>query len=149
MKLFLALCSLVLAGPITFAHDEGHGPKLTDSGKYGGLVAPVVDLKDAKKGTKAELIYKAELVRSSDGTVRAYLYDKELKPLDLAKIEKTAKGILGGKVKGKYQTEKFDLKLEGNSFTGKMPKTSAKPYNLDFHFTEPGRTLLTAFDNLD
>jgi hypothetical protein len=133
----------------TYAHDEGHGPKLADTGKYGGIVSGVINLKDAKKGAKADLIYKAELVRTPEGKVRVYLYDKEMKPLDLAKVDKAAKGILGGKVKGKYKADKFDLKLEGNSFVGDAPKSQAKPYNLDFQFKEPERELLTAFDNLD
>src|SRR5688572_28141500 len=117
---YLVLSALIIFGmnQYSLAHDEGHGPKLSDSGKYGGLVSGVVDLKDAKKGAQADLLYKAELVRSPEGKVRVYLYDKEMKPLDLAQVEKVAKGIFGAKVKGKYKTEKFDLKLEGNSFIG-------------------------------
>ncbi|HEX4925187.1 MAG TPA: hypothetical protein VFV50_13930 [Bdellovibrionales bacterium] len=147
-KILAAIVAIGLASGAS-AHDEGHGPKLTDSGKYGGIVSGVINLKDAKKGAKAELVYKAELVRSPEGKVRVYLYDKEMKPLELAKIEPAAKGILGAKVKGKYKTDKFDLKLEGNTFIGDAPKAPAKPYNLDFQFKEPDRELLTAFDNLD
>ncbi len=148
LKMALATGALTISMN-AFAHDEGHGPKITDSGKYGGLVGPVVDAKDAKKGTKAALVYKAEMVKGSDDTIRVYLYDESMKPLDLAQVEKTATGVLGAKVKGKYQTLKFELKQEGNSYVGKAPKAPAKPFNLDFQFKEKSRELLTAFDNLD
>jgi hypothetical protein len=141
--------SLLLFGPKTYAHGEGHGPQLTDSGKYGGLVSPLVDTKDAKKGSKAALVYKAELVRSTDGTVRIYLYDTGMNPLDLSNIHKKAEGILSAKVKGKFKEIKFDLSLEGNAFVGKAPISPSKPFNLDFHFKEKNRNLLTAFENLD
>ncbi len=148
LKMTLAIGALAVSFK-SFAHDEGHGPKVTDSGKYGGLVGPVVDAKDAKLGTKATLVYKAEMVKGSDDTVRVYLYDSAMKPLDLAQVEKIATGVLGAKVKGKYKTIKFELKQEGNSYVGKAPKASAKPFNLDFQFKEKNRELLTAFDNLD
>src|SRR5687768_6712656 len=86
---------------VALAHDGGHGPKLSDTGKYGGLVAPVIDMKESELGAKAAVVNKAELVRSSDGKVRLYLYDAAMKPLDLKTIDKSAKGILGTKVKGK------------------------------------------------
>lgn len=144
--LALALALFAVNG---YAHDEGHGPKLTDSGKYGGLVRPVVDMKEVKKGTKASLVYKAELVRSSSGKVRVYLYDTEMKPLDLNSIDSDATGILGAKVKGKYKTQNFKLKREENHFIGNAPKAPSKPFNYDFHFKEGSRKLLTAFDRLD
>ncbi|MBI4346246.1 MAG: hypothetical protein HY553_05285, partial [Elusimicrobia bacterium] len=58
-----------------YAHDEGHGPKLTDQPPQGGVLTAVVEAKDAKLGPAAALVYKAELVRSDDGTVRVTLYD--------------------------------------------------------------------------
>jgi hypothetical protein len=131
------------------AHDEGHGPKLTDAGKYGGLVAPIIDMKDIKKGLHAEVVYKAELVLSSEGKVRLYLYDASMKPLDLAKFTKEVKGVLETKTKGKHKSENFSLTLDGKVFVGQSPKPASKPFNIDFHFHEGERTLLTAFDNLD
>ncbi len=131
------------------AHDEGHGPKLTDAGRYGGLVAPIIDLKDLKKGHNATVVYKAELVLSSEGKVRLYLYDASMKPLDMAKFAKGAKGVLETKAKGKEKTEDFPLTLEGKAFIGQSPKPKSKPFNLDFHLREGERALLTAFDHLD
>ena len=143
--LFLAL-TLTLN---VFAHDEGHGPKLTDAPKQGGVVTSVVLAKDAGKGTKADLIYKAELVRSSDGTVRVYYYDKEMNPLKSSSMKTEAKAILITEKKGKVTTQNFDLKYVEDHFEGKSPKPAKKPYNIDVKVMDGDRELLAAFDNLD
>lgn len=140
---------MLLASSVSFAHDEGHGPKLSDSGKYGGLVSGVVLKGEAKKGTQAALVHKAELVRSADGTVRVYLYDQKMSPLDLKNFDSKANASLGAKVKGKFTESAFSLEQKENAFTGKMPKPASKPYNIDVTFKEGSRELLTAFDNLD
>lgn len=132
-----------------FAHDEGHGPKLTDSGRQGGVVSPVIDAKDAKKGAKADLVYKSELVRSEDGTVRIYLYDKEMKPLVLDGFSKKAEGILSFKKGKKWTNTRFELTQTEGAFVAQAPKAGAKPFNIDFHVNEGERKLLAAFDNLD
>jgi hypothetical protein len=132
-----------------WAHDEGHGPKLSDTGKYGGLVSAVVLKADAKKGAGAPLVHKAELVRSSDGTARVYLYDGEMKPLDLKAFDMKGSASLAAKVKGKWKETSFALNVKENSFTGKMPKIEARPYNIDVTLKQDGKELLSAFDNLD
>ncbi len=136
-------------GRSLLAHDEGHGPKLTDEGKQGGVISPVIDKKDVKKGAKAGVVYKAELVRSEDGMVSVYLYDKEMNALDLAKFEKTAKGNVEIEVKKKYMTTPFTLTLTDGAFTGSAPKATRKPFNIDVYLREGGRDLLAAFDDLD
>ena len=80
----------------SYAHDEGHGPKLTDQGRQGGVVSPVIDKKDYSKGAKAPVVYKGELVRSEDGTVRVYIYDAQMNPLDAARLAPEAKGVVLG-----------------------------------------------------
>lgn len=142
--------ALALATASTaFAHDEGHGPKLSDTGKFGGIVSGVVLKADAKKGSKAELIHKAELVRSTDGTVRVYLYDTKMSQLDVKTFEVKGSAVIGAKVKGKYKETGFALEAKDNAFIGTMPKPEGKPYNIDVTVKENGRELLTAFDNLD
>lgn len=131
------------------AHDGGHGPKLSDTGKYGGLVSSAVKKAEASKRAKAELIHKAELTRSTDGTLRVYLYDKEMKPLDLKDFEAKGSAILAAKVKGKWKSWEFLLERKENYFVGKMPRPEAKPYNIDVTLKESGTELLSAFDNLD
>ena len=152
-KLILTVIFGLFYGSSVFAHDEGHGPKLADSGRYGGTVSPIVNLRDASKGTKAELVYKAEMVRSNDGKIRVYLYDSSMNTFDLAGFNKKAKGVLRAEIKGKFKKEEFEVTLEGHSFVGTHPKPPAKPFDLDFHFTQEmngkARTLLTAFDNQD
>ena len=149
MKTHLCLLLMLLVSVSAFGHDEGHGPKLTDTGKQGGVVSPVISLKDAKKGAKADLVYKSELVRSEDGTIHVYVYDKDMKPLDLAKFDKAAKGVVEVEKKKKTTRTPFTLKLEENSFIGSPPKASSKPFNIDITLKEDGKALLTAFDNLD
>lgn len=139
---------LSLSG-LTYAHDEGHGPKLADAGKYGGIVSGIVLEVDSKKGAEAALVHKAELVRSTDGTVRMYLYNAKMEPLILKDFQPKATATLAAKVKGKWKDVGFPLELKDNSFTGKMPKPHGKPFNIDVVLTENGKKLLTAFDNLD
>ena len=132
-----------------FAHDEGHGPMLSDTGKYGGLVSAVVLKSDAKLGAKAPLVHKAELVRSVDGTTRIYLYSSEMKPLDLKSFNSKGTASMSAKVKGKWKDVDFPIEQQEGKFIGKMPKVQAKPYNIDVTFKQDGKELLSAFDNLD
>lgn len=143
MALVMSVASFALA------HDEGHGPKLSDTGKFGGLVSAVVLKADAKKGAKAALVYKAELVRSTDGTARVYLYDTTMKQLDLKGFDTKGSALVITTVKGKSKETKFALDLKDNSFIGKMPKVTKKPYNIDVTVKQDGKELLSAFDNLD
>ncbi len=152
----MKIVAAVLMGALVFvpaaplaAHDGGHGPKLTDQAKQGGVVSPVIDKKDIKLGAKAAVVYKAELVRSDDGTVRVYLYDKDMVPLDLNIFDATAKGAVEMKKKKKWTTVPFELKKEAGFFTGMAPKSPTKPFNIDITYTEKGKQLLSAFDNLD
>lgn len=150
MKQTLLLAAISLGFFISaYAHDEGHGPKLSDTGKYGGLVSGVVLKSDAKLGAKAPLVHKAELVRSSDGMVRFYLYDQKMAPLDLKTMSTKATASLAAKVKGKWKDLSFDLEVKDGVFIGKMPKPEAKPYNIDVVVKDGEKELLTAFDNLD
>lgn len=148
----MKLITFILAGALglaAYAHDEGHGPKLADSGKYGGLVTGVVAKSDASKKGKAELIHKAELVRASDGMVRVYLYDKSMKALDVKGFDAKGTAEIGSKVKGKWKATPFALELKDGAFVGNMPKPESKPYSIDVTLTENGKALLSAFENLD
>jgi hypothetical protein len=148
MKKIILTVAMYLAATAQ-AHDEGHGPKIADSGKYGGLVSAVVLKADAKKGARASLVHKAELVRSADGTTRFYLYDTGMKPLDIKGFDAKGSASLGTKVKGKWKDTDFSIELKDGAFVGKMPKPEGKPYNIDVTFKQDGKELLSAFDNLD
>jgi len=145
----ISMLTLALASTGALAHDEGHGPKVTDAGKQGGVLAPVIDAKDVKKGAHADLVYKAELVRSEDGTVRVYFYDKEMKALDLSKLDQAGNGFVEFKKGKKWTKTPFALKQEDGAFIAKAPKAGAKPFNIDVHVKEGSRGLMAAFDNLD
>jgi hypothetical protein len=148
MNKYTMVFALVLSAS-AFAHDEGHGPKLTDAAKQGGIVSPVIDAKEASKGAKASVVHKAELVRSEDGTVRVYLYDQEMNLLDLSKFEKSAKGVLEFKKSKKWVKTPFTFNQEEGAFVANAPKAGSKPFNIDVHVKEEGKELLAAFDNLD
>lgn len=147
----ITMLALVIAlGSVVLAHDEGHGPRLTDASVYGGVVAPVILADHAKLGEKAVLVYKAELLRSEDGTLRVYLYTPKMRPLAASKFAKKAKAVLGTKGKMGWEEQPFDLILSGNAFVGKLPKGRIrKPYMIDVFITEGKTTYLVAFDNLD
>lgn len=147
MKRFTLVIFALITSSGGFAHDEGHGPKLSDPAKQGGIVSSVIDAKDAKLGAKATLVHKGELVRNDDGTVRLYLYDMQMMPLKLDSFEKNAKAVLTAGRKAKKLS--FDLKLEGDAFVGKAPKPPKKPFNIDVTLKEGDKNLLVAFDNLD
>lgn len=145
----ILLARLVAIATPIWAHDGGHGPKLTDTGNYGGVMTAVVEAKDAAKGAHAPLVYKAELTRSEDGTVRVYVYDNTLKPLPAEALAKTGKATVIAMKGGKEVTAPFTLTVEGKAFVGKAPAPAAKPFNIDVTFTSKDKELLAAFDNLD
>lgn len=149
--LLIMVAALSYVGaPKLFAHDEGHGPKLTDQGKRGGVMSPVIDKKDYSKGAKAAVVYKGELVMSEDGTVRVYLYDVGMNPLDAVNLSAKAKGVVETEKKGKMTRVPFPLNLEEDGgFMGVAPKSKVKPFNIDVVIKEGERDLLVAFDNLD
>jgi hypothetical protein len=148
LRAFLVVACLASSIP-SFAHDEGHGPKISDTGKFGGLVSAVVEKKYALLGAKAELHYKAELVRSPDGKVQVYLYDSAMKPVDGSTWDKKGKVTMATQKKGKMQSKDFEVTFDGKAFSGQMPEVIGKPFNLDFIFKDKDKELLTAFDNLD
>lgn len=132
-----------------FAHDEGHGPKLTDAPKQGGIVTSVVLASDAPKGTKAEMVYKAELVRASTGKVSVYYYAKDMSPLRPESFAKKAKAQLITEKKGKVSVQNFELQFVDDHFEGQAPKPARRPYSIDVKVMDGPRELLAAFDNLD
>ena len=148
MRYLGLLLAVTLSSP-ALAHDEGHGPKLADGGRMGGVVTAVVLAKEAKLGPKAALQYKAELTRAEDGTVRVYFYDAEMKALDPARFEKAGKAVLIAVKKKKTTTAPFKLELKDGAFIGKAPKAASKPYNIDVTVKEGKNELLAAFDGLD
>ena len=148
LKTFMVVCTLAFASPL-MAHDEGHGPKLTDTGKFGGILTAVVEAKDASKGSAAPLVYKGELTRSEDKTVRVYIYDKDMKALPTTQFNPKAEAKIIAMVGGKETVASFALTFENNAYVGKMPEPSSKPYNIDVTFKSGDKDLLAAFDNLD
>lgn len=147
MKLII---TLILACSFSvFAHDEGHGPKLTDAPKQGGVISSVVLAKDAGLGTKAPMRYKAEIVRSQTGLVRLYFYDQKMEALKSGMLAEAANGILISGKKGKKTEQKFELKWVTDHFEGQAPKPLRKPFNIDVKVMEGSTELLVAFDNLD
>lgn len=148
MKMTITLIAL-LASLTAFSHDEGHGPKLVDSGKYGGVLASVIKEADISKGTKSERVYKAELVKSEDNEISVYIYDEKMNLIPMAKFHAEAKATLEIEKNHKFITEDFKLTAKANHFVGMSPKPQKRPFNIDVRIKEGNRTLFVAFDNLD
>jgi hypothetical protein len=147
MKILIFL--LMTLSLSVLSHDEGHGPKVADAPKQGGVVTSVVLAKEANKGSKADLIYKSELARTTEGVVRVYYYDKNMTLLNLKDFFSKAQAELITRKKGKTNVQKFELENMGEHFMGKLPKALRRPYNIDIKVKEGERELLAAFDNLD
>ena len=150
----LMLIGLALLTGLSIAHDEGHGPKLSDSPKQGGKVAPVIAAEEAPKGLKASLIYKSELVRSEDDLIKVYLYDKDMNPLPAAQLSqfvKAAMGTVEHVKKGKIaKTSKFSLELKNGVFEGNLgEKPKTQTFNIDVKMKDGEKELLAAFDGLE
>lgn len=149
MKNVLTSLFMILVSLNVFSHDEGHGPKLTESSNLGGVMASVVDAKDAAKGDKASLVYKAELVRSESGQIRIYLYDDHMHRIDLKKFDKNSEGVALSIKKKKSSNVSLTFNSEDNAFVGNLPKVESRPFNLEIKLKEGSRELLTNFQNLD
>lgn len=148
IRIFMVGSLLALPASI-MAHDEGHGPKVTDTGNFGGILTAVVDANDTSKGNSAALVYKGELTRSEDKTVRVYIYSTDMKALPVNELDPKAEAKIIATVGGKETVTPFALTFENNAYIGKMPEPAGKPYNIDVTFKSGDKNLLAAFDNLD
>jgi hypothetical protein len=151
MKFFLFSVVLSLSS-IALAHDEGHGPKIVgDVGKFGGVLASVIAEADISKGPKAARIYKAEIIRSEENDVTVYIYDEKMNVLTLEQFSPDATAEIEVEVgkPPKFVKTPFKLKASGKTYEGKSPTPQKRPYNIDMRFTEAGKKLFVAFDNLD
>ena len=148
MKSLLASLLLIVSFG-SFAHDEGHGPKITDSGKFGGVLASVIEESDIAKQNKATRLYKAELVRSEDNELTIYFYDEKMNLIPMSKFGKDARGSLEIEKNKKFILKDFKLVAKGNHYEGKAPRPEKRPFNIDVRFTEGNKKLFVAFDNLD
>ena len=148
MKTVIAIfMSLVLN--TTFSHEGGHG-ELEEGGKFGGVTAPIVDEVNAGKGNKAEILYKAELVRTESGKLSLYIFDNKMNLVDLSVFNESVDAKLELKKKGKFvYFGEFKLTKHGNHFMGQLPKVEFKPFNIDFYLLKDKQKLFVGFSNLD
>ena len=148
MKKLLA-CLLVLTSTLSIAHDEGHGPALTDDSMRGGKVAAIISAIDVAKGRKAKMLYKGELVHDSrDLTTKLYLYETNMKAInDLSGFSDEVKAVQIERGK----EESFTLKKDksGNFYVGSRPKNKRVPFNIDVRVSKGDKALFGAFDRLD
>lgn len=148
MKTILATVIMILS-LLSFAHEGGHG-EVAEGGKFGGVTAPVVMKDQAGHGSKAKTLYKAELVRSEDGTLRLYLFDEKMNLQPLTDFSEKIEAKLEVKKKGKFTyVGGFDFKKSGNHFIGKLPTVEYKPFNIDMFLSHKNQQLFVGFSNLD
>lgn len=142
---------------LSFSHDGGHGPKVTDIGKHGGKLTAVVLKSEIELGPKAKLIHKAELVRvkskSGKKGFRVYIYDEKMKPLPLKTFNKEAGAVVAYYDKNKNDVLKpFKMKLVKNSkyyLSLEVPKAEVKQFYLDVTINDGKRELLAAFTEVE
>lgn len=142
MKSFI-ICALGfgLMSTSLFAHDEGHGPKLTDRPKYGGKVAAVVE-----DGMLTHTVkYKAELVKNSKNEVKLYVYDKEMEPVTLDRFSEARLEAQGRRSK---QAQKVSLTKSDKFFEGKLPQMKG-PFSVDIVVKENDEELIAGFGMFD
>lgn len=148
MKMFIVLMSLILSFNL-FAHEGGHG-EVGEGGKFGGVMAPIVDKSEAGTGAKAKVLYKAELVRAESGKLSFYIFDSKMNLIDLKAFAPEISAKLEVKKKGKFTyVGDFKLTKSGNHFTGQLPKIDYKPFNIDFFLKKDSQELFVGFSNLD
>lgn len=147
---FLICLILGIARPAV-AHEGGHGPAPTGVGKYGGVLASVIQKTPlGQPGTHPAVVYHAELTRADDRTVRIYLYQpKSNTPPDLSQFATTAQGFVEVAHQGTHAHTPFALTREKNAFVGKAPAPARKPFTIEATFREGKRELFVAFENLD
>ena len=150
MKFLASLLSLALCSVSAYAHDDGHGPKLGDQPKFGGLVAAVIDYLEVNKGREAKLLYKAELTKNAKGVVRVYFYDNTMKPISIDGFNAaTADLIHKDRKSKKWITKSFKLEKKGDFYEGNLPLKPRPPFNVDVKVDSKDKKLFMAFDNLN
>lgn len=139
---------LTLLTLTTHAHDEGHGPAIKDESIHGGKVTAIILKEDVDKGRRAKMLYKGELVFDSRKTsLKFFLYNEKMKPIDLSQFQKEVKAVLIERGKEK----EFSLMLDksGKYFSGDRPKNKRVPFNIDVFPKTEKQNLFGTFDNLD
>ena len=144
------LMSFILSAVVfsAFAHDGGHGPAIKDESLYGGKVTAIISADEVNKGRDAKMLYKGELVHSSrDLDVKVYIYDLNMKPVDLKAFSNKINAVL----LERNAEKKFELTLDksGKFFSGMREKNKRVPFNIDINLSKGDKKLFGAFDGLD
>lgn len=129
----------------SFAHDGGHGPKVSNNGKYGGKVAAVILASEESKSHKAKLQFKAEATVEGK-TIRIYLYDKKMNKISLKDFQASKKKA---KVLGLFSDDEYSLKKGKRSFEGTLPKGTTTPFSTDVFVKKGGVEYFVSFSNVE
>lgn len=148
MKTIFLVITILFTSSL-LAHVGGHG-EVKEGGKFGGVMAPIVDKAQAGLGSKAKTLYKAELVRAESGLLSLYLFDDHMNLLSLEEFGPEVVAKLEVKKKGKFSYfGDFKFKKDGNHYTAQLPKVEYKPFNIDLFYTKGSQNLFSGFSNLD
>jgi hypothetical protein len=145
-KIILSLS--ILFSLSIFSHEGGHGPALKDESHHGGKVTAIILSSEVEKGRAAKMLYKGELVfHSRKQEVKLYLFDNEMKPLNLKTFDTKVSAVQIERRK----ENKFELTLDKscNFFVGNRPKNKRVPFNIDVFVKKGKKELFGAFDGLD
>lgn len=152
MKQFIIALAFMsgLISPFVDAHDEGHGPKLSDLPKFGGTITAVISKDEIQKGPQAQALYKAELTKNNQNVVRIYLYDMSMKPLQIENFGDTLGELKFKNPKTKkWVSHEFKFSKKEGFFKGLLPTSPRRPFSIDVFTQSNGRDLFMAFDHLN
>jgi hypothetical protein len=148
-SIFYAMLFSVIVTQSVFAHEGGHG-HVSEGGKFGGIMAPIIDKKDESRGDQAKKLFKAELVRTDSGKLSLYVFDEKMNLVDLKSFNNEGIGKLEVKKKGKFTYfGEVKFKKNGNHFVAQLPQIEYRPFNLDVYLVNSKHSLFSGFSNLD
>lgn len=146
MKILVLILAIMTTQ--SFAHDEGHGPSLIETGNYGGIMAAIM-LENDIGNEEAKIHYKGELVINKKYEARFYIYDDKMKQQKLKGFPEKIRGDVEIKIAGKFKKDSFEFVKKGNNYYAQIPKPAKKPYNIDIYMSHESKNLFVGFSNLD
>jgi hypothetical protein len=143
MKSLIGVFVLLVAS-VGFAHDEGHGPKVSDNANERAVILA----KDAKLGTKAKAVSSATLERLGDDDIGVILKSTA------ETLGETAQATLiptSSRKKAKPQTFKLAKVTEDGKtlYKGVLPHLGHGLYELEVKFKLGSNDVLVAFPNVE
>lgn len=133
------LVLILLCCSFTYAHEDDEMVVVKNSPRFGGRIAAVVKGHDP--------IYMSEILVDDRNIVRLYLYDLQMKSIDLKSFPDTMTGLISSR---KNQKEGLvELKKGSKYYQGNLPVVKGRPYQLKVAIPSKGKALEIFFKDMD